>query len=200
MAAFFTAGIATEPAQAAALAPGRFILERDEATSISGYTGVIGSTFTLNIDALPLNIVSTEGVFSGALAGTPNVPVLPLTITSPGNFSFPSGTNVLTGLTLDGNPIFFDVNGGTLTGAVFSPAFYTFIGEITGVIRDSSQTALANGALVSFEIGNGPATNRTTLTITTTPIPTPALLPGLIGFGVAAVRKRKALATQEAEA
>jgi hypothetical protein len=33
-----------------------------------------------------------------------------------------------------------------------------------------------------------------------TAIPTPALLPGLVGFGVAALRKRKAKATQESEA
>ena len=33
--------------------------------------------------------------------------------------------------------------------------------------------------------------NYTNITLATTPIPTPALLPGLIGMGVAALRKRK---------
>jgi len=37
------------------------------------------------------------------------------------------------------------------------------------------------------------------LAISTTPIPTPALLPGLIGMGIAAIRKRKSLLAEEAE-
>lgn len=49
---------------------------------------------------------------------------------------------------------------------------------------------------------NGPALSHITFFDTegTTPIPTPALLPGLIGMGVAALRKRKGEAEESTEA
>lgn len=42
-----------------------------------------------------------------------------------------------------------------------------------------------------FDLVGGPNPTQVNLSITPTPIPTPALLPGLVGLGAAALRKRK---------
>lgn len=85
------------------------------------------------------------------------------------------------GLKASNNVSFYLLDGGT-TG------LSSFDFNTIGTSTNSQNTAqnLSHAALYRLETG--------------TPIPTPALLPGLIGMGVAALRKRKGDAQESAEA
>lgn len=73
------------------------------------------------------------------------------------------------------------VNGGTYGELSFS--------SLLGNIKRVSLSATGAAAFVFDDLSFTPAS-------TATPVPTPALLPGLIGMGVAALRKRKAEAVE----
>ena len=73
--------------------------------------------------------------------------------------------------------------------------FRNFGSNATVGIRDTN--GQVNGRLLQWSHNSSGITNRSSVLFTTTPIPTPALLPGLIGMGVAALRKRKATAVEE---
>lgn len=76
--------------------------------------------------------------------------------------------------------------------------FDSFAKGVTGVFSNSLGEVLAQGLLTSQITGNsliGESSYSGTLTVTA--IPTPALLPGLIGLGVAAMRKRKQQQVEE---
>jgi len=69
-----------------------------------------------------------------------------------------------------------------------------FTSKVKGVFKSLSNpggTAIDKDFSAFATIKVAPGTNFTNITLATTPIPTPALLPGLFGLGVAALRKRK---------
>ncbi|MEP0918327.1 PTPA-CTERM sorting domain-containing protein [Leptolyngbya sp. DQ-M1] len=75
-------------------------------------------------------------------------------------------------------------------------SFGNFDAQLQGVFQPSGIGNSPTGdSIVSFRLRN----NSNGGSIELTPVPTPALLPGLIGFGVAAFRKRKGEASPEAE-
>ena len=64
-------------------------------------------------------------------------------------------------------------------------------GGIKGVFRDTTGTIVSRGSLTA-QFSTDSLTGVTTYSGSLNAVPTPALLPGLIGMGVAALRKRKA--------
>lgn len=77
----------------------------------------------------------------------------------------------------------------------FPGAFDIFGNGVSGVFKNASGQAVAEG-LITAQIIDGTTKGLSsysgTITVTKpTAVPTPALLPGLIGLGVAALRKRK---------
>ncbi|EKQ67122.1 hypothetical protein OsccyDRAFT_4947 [Leptolyngbyaceae cyanobacterium JSC-12] len=192
----------TSPSHAATLAPGKFTITGNNVSSVTGFSNTTpGSKFTLNLDNSPLSIVDAQGVFAGAsgLTGTPNVASLLLTVVNSTTFSFENRVPFITGLKQNGEDIFFDLNAGQLGGFITSSTNYSFGGQVTGRLRDSSGNLIgADGSLASFIIGAGSNSNQSSITVET--IPTPALLPGLVALGAGVLRKRKAEAEAEAEA
>lgn len=92
-----------------------------------------------------------------------------------------------------------------LNKTVFGPATnYSYISSITGRFFAGSEFAGFGSFTSQFTvIGNGSTRNvKTTYSgnIAALPIPTPALLPGLIALGVGALRKRNSEALEAAEA
>ncbi|HZG40204.1 MAG TPA: PTPA-CTERM sorting domain-containing protein [Nodosilinea sp.] len=186
--------LAISPVQAANLAPGSFTISGTNVSSVTNFSGSGDTEFTLNFDTSPLAIVSTSGVFSGlpGLTGTPNIATLNLTGTSPGEFTFGAKNSFITGLFQDGVSIVIDLNAGSLFGFINNPLDYGFSGILSGLLRAADgDVAVTNGTLSSFIIGAGPGSNQSSIRVSTTPIPTPALLPGLLGLGVGVLRKRK---------
>ncbi|HIK16423.1 MAG TPA: PTPA-CTERM sorting domain-containing protein [Leptolyngbyaceae cyanobacterium M33_DOE_097] len=183
--------------QAATLAPGQFTITGENVSQVTGFSNADpGSTFTLNLDLSPLSIADTQGVFAGVtgLTGTPNVAPLLLTVVNSTTFSFSNKVPFITGLKQNGQDIFFDLAEGTLGGFITSSTNYSFGGVVKGILRNNSGSVIADGSLASFDIGSGAGSNRSSITLET--VPTPALLPGLVGFGIAALRKRKAIAAE----
>ena len=90
-------------------------------------------------------------------------------------------------------------SGGTSLGSVTRAGDSTGAGDgsaiFIGLLSDQ-----ADIARITFNVNgsNSFAINNLSLNTTATAIPTPALLPGLIGLGVAALRKRKAEAVEQA--
>ena len=84
------------------------------------------------------------------------------------------------------NGTFFQLTDSTLEGQSGSASFNVVLGDIFGFEVQTDDNVFGRG---SATISNFSAP---------TAIPTPALLPGLIGLGVAALRKRKAEAVEQA--
>lgn len=216
--AALTAGMAAvSPAHAASLYAGQFTITAENASRItraddtpfaSGNLNLAtGNQFRLNLDTQALGLTDRQGVFAGSvsagtsgLTGTPNVVTLLLTVLGPNTFSFANTPNFITGLFQNGKAVALDLTGGTLGGFVTTRANYSFGGNLAGILRyvDNSELVSAGTSIASFHIGSGPGSNRSSITVKT--IPTPALLPGLVGFGIAALRKRKREATAQVEA
>jgi hypothetical protein len=143
-----------------------------------------------------------RGIFFDLIGGTTGLTVapgsgVPLSDLGFGTCQAGGGNNLNGG----GSPCPFDVGfavgrpgaaGGTITSALFTITrsgltASSFAGQTIGVRYQ------ATGA-------NGNGSSKLAGTVSATPVPTPALLPGLIGMGVAALRKRKGEAEESAEA
>lgn len=190
------------PVQAASLAPGAFQLSATgtQATNIKNLTS---DSFTLQFNEALFNIntgaSAPTGAFAGLAEGTLTIADLTfdrnsLTITNtPGANGY---INFISGLVLNGEEIFVDILASSqFIGTITTPTNYSLAGLLEGRVRSSSSTALATGSLFSLEIGRS-----STDSIGLVTVPTPALLPGLLGMGVAALHKRKDEAEAEAEA
>ncbi len=147
-----------------------------------------------------------RGVFFDVIGGTAGLQVMPVSGQGAGitvselnfNTCAAGGGNNLNG---GGSPCPFDVGfavgrpgtaGGTITSALFTITrsgltASSFAGQTIGIRYQ------ATGA-------NGNGSSKLSGTTSATAVPTPALLPGLIGMGVAAMRKRKGEAEETAEA
>jgi hypothetical protein len=156
-----------------------------EALIISGassFTPVSGLPATLNVTG-----EFSNGDLSGGFTNVTGIQVGTLNITAPGNYvATPSyitnfmyqGQNAVFNL-LSGSGVYANINGVTFFGD-----------DIFGEIRTLGGTLLATakGSVSSVQTGNS---SDFSLSLNATAVPTPALLPGLVGMGVAALRKRK---------
>jgi hypothetical protein len=140
----------------------------------------------------------------------PTSPVLSGTPTFNGPVSILFSVDIA-GVGLDGG--FFNAIGGTAITAFTRDG--SFLGQVTneataieflGLVTDDGQNRIAGlqFSLVGpepagFAIDNVRFGTAEQVTVPGTPIPTPALLPGLIGLGAAALRKRKAAAVAQVE-
>jgi hypothetical protein len=183
--------------QAANLAGGDFTLTGSMSSQVTGYSGPTDTLFNLSFDVTPLTIASKTGVFSTLTAGPAgiNVALLQLTksVVVPGVniFSYAATSNFITGLKKDGDHVFLDLNAGFLTGSIINQGKYSFTGELSGFLKDSSGNSIvADGLLSSFINGTGVGANQSSITVNT--VPTPALLPGFLALGAGMLRKRKA--------
>jgi hypothetical protein len=106
---------------------------------------------------------------------------------APGNYG--ATPSYITNFVYQGQNAVFNLLSGS--GVYISSSGLTFFGDdIFGEIRTLGGTLLATatGSL------SGSQTSRSSdfsLSLNATAVPTPALLPGLVGLGVAALRKRK---------
>ncbi len=187
--------LTASPALAANLAPGSFIL--DGQSSVTGFTKST-NPFTLNFQDMLLT--SPKGNLSG-LTGTPIVGSLQLK-NDGSQFNITSGlTNFISGLFLGAEEVFLDLDATSyLTGSI-NKDFYSFAGALGGTLRTADNSKVADITLGAFKVTNGvaPGLNRAQIGVGTE-VPTPALLPGLLGMGVAALRKRKDEAVELEEA
>jgi hypothetical protein len=175
-----------ESAQAAALTSGTLIIKTDTNVTQVNSLGDLNVTFGSN------TVISKTGGFNSpaVLSGTAAFPALAL-VKSGANWVTGPITGFLSGLKLDGDDVFFDiVNPITFTGAFTSPTSYALTAPIiNGRFRNSSGSILGNGGISALQFDS--TTDSSTVNLSGTAIPTPALLPGLLGLGAAAWRKRK---------
>ncbi len=192
--------LSSAPAQAAIIGSGGFLLNGP--TSVSG-AGTANPA--INFSSFNIASGSAYGAFAG-LSGTPTIKSLSLTDfgsintppNPPGVFANPSVTDFITGLTLGGVNVAFDLDasGINLFGSIVDATNFNIAGPITGTFR-AGNTVIGKGFLGANNIGSvgGPISS---ISLTATAIPTPALLPGLVAMGVGVLRKRKAEAAKEA--
>ena len=184
------------PAQAGNLFPGTFNLKGKSSITADSPND---SAFTISFSGFSIEsgTGSPTVVFAGAngLTGTPSVGTLSLQrvgVTS--MFNITSGlTNFVIGLKQDAKAIVLNLAAGSqLNGNITNVNHqYSFDGDLLGTLA----FAPPNVGSVPAEVGLGAfrfrVNNRNEAEIGVKTIPTPALLPGLIGMGVAALRKRK---------
>jgi hypothetical protein len=157
----------------------------------------------------PLSLVNSPATFITSDGANPTSPVLSGTPTFNGPVSILFSVDVA-GVGLDGG--FFNAIGGTaisafdrngnLLGQVLNEALGI---EFLGLVTQDGQSKIAGlqFSLVGAEPAGFAIDNlrfgTTGQVVPPEPIPTPALLPGLIGMGVAALRKRKSEAADAAD-
>jgi hypothetical protein len=153
----------------------------------SSFTPVSGLPATLNVTG-----EFSNGDLTGGFTSVTGIQVGTLNITAPGNYG--ATPSYITNFVYQGQNAVFNLLSGS--GVYISNSGLTFFGDdIFGEIRTLGGTLLATatGSL------SGSQTSRSSdfsLSLKATAVPTPALLPGLVGMGVAALRKRKGEGTE----
>ncbi|OUC11544.1 MAG: hypothetical protein B0A82_27055 [Alkalinema sp. CACIAM 70d] len=179
-----------DSAQAAIIGSGGFILNGTTTVSNAG-------TNSPTIQLSGFSVINKYGAFSG-LSGTPTIKSLLLSDpgvvnkspATAGTYSNNAVVDFITGLTLNGKSLSFDLDASfiSLYGWVKDFNDFSIAGPITGTFR-SGNTVLGKGFLGANSIEPGGPISSISLTATS--IPTPALLPGLVGMGISLIRKRK---------
>jgi hypothetical protein len=174
--------VATVPVQAATLTSGAFEIRKN--TGATTAENSAGLTFDLNFAPLPVTF--DDGGFSGLMG---SAIVQSLTLNKTGDTFFGSIANFFTGLTLNGDAVTFDVTGGKLDSNFISSSRYTVTGDLFGNLI-SGNSILGTATL---NVNRSSVSNQANFFVTgeTAVVPTPALLPALLGMGAAALRKRK---------
>lgn len=197
--------VATLPAEAASLTKGSTVTLKNNgqggALKIdpSATGGLKFDFFGARTNSGQQPVTGNQGVTvtsaTGDFSNTNNTPIarikdLDLSSTfNPNLFKLGSLSNFLTGL---------DVVGGTnnLSFSLLSFVYdkTTGIGKFQGTFADGTVGlgTFVLGSAITAPPGNPVVTNDFNYTLSVTAVPTPALLPGLIGMGLAALRKRKA--------
>lgn len=169
---------------------------------MNGTTTISNSTTnnpTLNFSNF--QILSKTGSFTG-LSGTPVIANLTLNDPNPlnnssankGTYSNSAIVNFISGLNLGGGLTFdLDASGVNLFGFITNGDDFAIAGPITGLFKQGG-SVVGKGFL---GVNNSEGISSISLTAGSTAIPTPALLPGLVGMGIATMRrKRKQSAVQ----
>jgi len=198
------AGIASSPAQALSFNKGTFTAEGK--SFITGLDPLKKPTsFDLNFRGFKVTD-TTGSLAGGALTGTPSLSPLHLTKDVSGNFNSDGVLNFITGLKYKGEEAFFDLNplsflassGSSVSSATMYSLFSSEDIDFTGVFRTatySSDSTIAFSVVKNMLLKK--PINDAGVNVA---IPTPALLPGLVGMGLAAWRKRKGEEAEQAEA
>jgi len=195
--------VASAPAQAASLSPNQTLnLFGDSRLEIGG--GGTSAVLNFSDSTLPLpalyNTPTGQALVAGSsdpVFGIGSIAILrDLTLTGSGT-TFSLGAAVNSFITLT-NGIKFNLQSFTLTGTNATPGVLSnwtadYVGEFvadntlggTGLFTSQGRVVSENGSSFSSSV---------------TAVPTPALLPGLIGMGVAAWRKRKGEAAEQVKA
>ena len=155
-----------------------------QGTSVAGSVGSFENSnlasFNAKIKDLTLAATSTS---------TPNI------FTSGPVANFLTGINIFTG-GLSTAPVSFD-----LSSFVYNSQ--SGGADITGIFKSGSDQICGTGIFTS-QTGTGGVppgkTSSYSLSLFPTAIPTPALLPGLVAFGVGVLRKRKSVGVAESDA
>ena len=171
--------VATAPATAATLTSGSF-----DITSQTTATNAAGSTFKLNFTNPIVSVA--DGGFTG-LTGTS---IASLILNKVGTTTIGPINNFISGLHLGADAVTFNLTGGDLFANFTSTTKYTVGGTLFGTLV-SGNTILGDG---SIQVTRNGGVNRSTTSIVG--VPTPALLPALLGMGAAAIRKRKGEAAE----
>ncbi len=196
--------VAISPVQAGVLAPGAFQLSSGiGGVSIKDLAGD-KSSFTLEFNSALFDIDAGQAKPTGAFAGltennliinslllnkvgvVANTSVFTLNNTtgSEGYFNFISGLSLP-----DGRNIFVDILAGNNFSvpsiASLSTNNFTVFGELRGRVRDADDNVISAGFVSALNF-KGSGTNS----IGVATVPTPALLPGLLGMAAGILRKR----------
>jgi len=140
----------------------------------------------------PFSIINATGDFVG-VTGAPVFKDLILNLTggtlnNGGGFSAaaPVGS-FISGLMLGANPVSFNLTDGAFVGFFKTATNFNLSGFFNGEFVSNGIT-IGAGSIASLSSTSFAGTSGQ---VASTAIPTPALLPGLLGLGVAALRKRK---------
>jgi len=203
--------ISMAPAEAGNLFPGAFNLEGKSSINVNAPTS---NPFTISFSknfSIANGVGSSEpapsGVFENNLTGTPVVGSLTLKqVGATNEYKITSGLlSFVTGLKQETKDIVLDLTSGSLFGSITDQNNYFFIGStidpLMGKLAFAGNPSSAFAgvridvfqSLHTYHLKHGPSFTiaRNHAEIGVQSIPTPALLPGLIGLGVAALRKRK---------
>jgi hypothetical protein len=196
-----TGMLSTNSVQAATLAPGSFQVSsgtNPSGSSLTNFTNSGGTTsFDLNFVLPELRLATRGGAFTTLLAGVggPTVKALSFSGASGGNvFSNSGSTGFIRNIFLGAEEVFVDLNAfsvGNVTGPSnpLSATQYNLGGGFLGNVRDSSGNVLGIGNLSALRFSNLHQAEIDIATVAA--VPTPALFPGLVAMGVAALRKRR---------
>jgi len=184
--------IAISPAEAATITAPSSLLFGPGSVSTS-IADLGGGTLQLNFTGL----APASG--GGGLAGVTGTPIFqPLTLSpnGPGSYSVASVSNFVSGLTFGGDPLSVDLSGFTFSGSFVNTTNYLLGSAIFDLqfLSNGVPQVSGQGALFASSVPN---TSFGVFAGTQTAIPTPALLPGLVGLGWAALRRRKAEVSEE---
>lgn len=127
--------------------------------------------------------------------GTPvTVADLPITL-SGSNGIHPAIAGFIQGFQYQSQAAVFDLTSGTDTNVIASAGNFGALDfTFGGLIRSTGGDTLAT-VTGTFSAADSATNNEFSINLAATPVPTPALLPGLLGMGMGIVRKRKQQST-----
>jgi len=190
------------PAEAGNLFPGAFNLEGKSSITANAPTS---NPFTISFSNFSIatgvgtSAPAPSGVFENNLTGKPSVGSLTLQrVGTTSEYKITSSLlSFVTGLKQETKDIVLDLTSGSLFGYVTNKNNYALSSGVDGLMatlaftspNSGSTPAIVGLGAFKFKISQSNMGNQASLGVQT--IPTPALLPGLLGLGVAALRKRK---------
>ena len=178
------------------------IADSAQALSLNGVFKMDATTTILNSETNTPTLKFTNvtlGAKSGSFAGLSGTPVIAnLTLTDPGTLNNtpantntyfnPAVSNFISGLNLGGGLTFdLDASVVNLFGFIQNPNKFVISGPITGLFKQGGNV-VGDGFL---SIISGSGVTSISLLADSTAIPTPALLPGLVGMGIATIRRKR---------
>jgi hypothetical protein len=172
------------PSHAAALTNGSLNIVTSTAGTPTG-----SGNLTLGITTSSIAVKS--GGFAGA-TGTPVFTTLALTKVAANEWTTGPIANFLTGLSVGGDAVSFDITSPIQFFGSFADSnnYALSASIINGLFKNSSGSILGSGAITGVQVGSNQSSS-VNLVATSTAIPTPALLPGLLGVGFAAFRRQR---------
>jgi len=188
--ALSAATISASPAQALSITPGSLLTIAGNVQANPSNANPTQFVFsTLGGTALKTTIgASSTGSFAGLGGTEPSIQNLSLTPSGVNLFSSGPVTNFITNI---GAGISFDLTQFIYDNLASKATF-------EGFFRSGADSIAAKGGFFTSQLD---AANPNTYSASIAAIPTPALLPGLIGLGMGVLRKRKKeMATANAEA
>lgn len=150
-----------------------------------------------------ISIGTSSGSFAGATEVGAGAKIKDFSTGTPAaGFPTPFIKDFITGIRLSPGPspvLSFDLTDFDDFAQIVATGANSFginAGGMKGFFRDTTGTVVSRGSL-SAQFSTDNLTGVTTYSGSLNAVPTPALLPGLVGMGVAALRKRKSLGAEE---